>query len=203
MIDSISLSSAPIIIACIIVSLVIHEFVHALTGYLLGDDTAKSSGRLSLNPLSHIDPFMTVLLPIITVVLFGVPILAARPVPFNPSRVKFNEFGGALIALAGPVSNLVLAFISALVLRHMSDGGFLANSLVTFTVLNVALFVFNMFPIPPLDGSRVLYAFAPEGVQQFMRDIEPYGLFIVFALVIGLGAGPLQNIDQFVINLLP
>jgi Zn-dependent protease len=197
-------SSIPVIIVCIVVSLVIHEFMHALAGYMLGDSTAQERGRLSLNPLNHIDPFMTLVLPTITLLLFGVPILAAKPVPFDPDRVKFEEFGGALIALAGPVSNLVLAFLSALALRHLTLSNFLGEALVTFTVLNVALFVFNILPIPPLDGSRVLYAFAPDNIQDFMRSIEPYGLFIVFALVLGFGLGGLlQNIDQYIINLLP
>jgi len=191
------------LIISILISLVIHEFMHAYAGYLLGDATAREQGRLSLNPLHHIDPFMTILLPIVTALLFGFPILAAKPVPFNPDRVKFNEFGAALIAAAGPVSNLVLAVIGALIFPHVQPG-FFSTLLDTFTVLNVALFVFNIIPIPPLDGSRILYAFAPEPLQQLMSDIEPYGLIIVFALVLGFGLGGLlQNVDQFIINLLP
>jgi Zn-dependent protease len=191
------------LIVSILVSLVIHEFMHAYAGYLLGDSTARESGRLSLNPLSHIDPFMTVILPIVTTLLFGFPILAAKPVPFNPDRVKFGEYGAAIIAAAGPVSNLVLAVIGALIFQHVQPGAF-SNFLDTFTVLNVALFVFNIIPIPPLDGSRILYAFAPEPLQQLMSDIEPYGLIVVFSLVLVFGLGGLlQNIDQFIINLLP
>jgi Zn-dependent protease len=191
------------IIISIIVSLVIHEFMHAYAGHLLGDDTARAGGRLSLNPLQHIDPFMTIALPIITVFLFHFPILAAKPVPFNPERVKFGEYGAALIAAAGPVSNLVLAVIGALIYQH-THTGFPVTLLYEFTTLNVALFVFNIIPIPPLDGSRILYAFAPESLQQLMSEIEPYGLMIVFALVLVFGLGGLlQNVDQFIINLLP
>ena len=193
-----------VLIVSILVALTIHEFMHAYVGHLLGDTTAEQEGRLSLNPLHHIDPFMTVLLPIVTILLFGAPILAAKPVPFNPDRVKYDEFGAAMIAAAGPLTNLLLAIISALILHNVALGNFMANALYTFTVLNVALFVFNMLPIPPLDGSRVLYAFAPEPLQQIMRDIEPFGLFIVIFLVLGAGLGNfLQNIIQSVLNLLP
>ncbi|HVV66648.1 MAG TPA: site-2 protease family protein [Candidatus Saccharimonadales bacterium] len=191
-------------IISIIISLVIHEFMHAYVGHLLGDTTAESEGRLTLNPLSHIDPFMTVILPIITIFTFGVPVLAAKPVPFNPDRVKYDEFGAALIAAAGPLTNLVLAIIGALIFRYSSGVGTMADFLSVFVTLNVALFVFNFIPIPPLDGSRVLYAFAPEPVQDVMRMIEPYGLMIIFALVLlgGFG-GFLSNANQAILNLLP
>lgn len=193
-----------IYVVTILVSLVIHEFMHAYAGYQLGDFTARSSGRLSLNPLNHIDPFMTVVLPIVTLILFGAPILAAKPVPFNPNFVRFGEYGAAIIAAAGPLSNLLLAFIGALVARGLMPGSFPEHAVGIFVFLNVALFVFNFIPIPPLDGSRVLYAFAPEPLQNFMEQIEPYGFFIIFGLVLagGLG-GLLTNLDQAVLNWLP
>ena len=201
MLGSLSGSDLLIVLVSIIVSLTIHEFMHGYVAHLLGDTTAHDEGRLTLNPLRHIDPFMTVLLPLITLVVWHAPVLAAKPVPFNPNRVKYGEYGAALLAAAGPFSNLVLAFLAAL-LAH----GSLANNnlLGIFATLNVALFVFNLIPIPPLDGSRVLYAFAPEPLQDFMRSIEPYGLFIVFALVFAAGlGGSLVNIEQFILNLLP
>lgn len=191
-------------IISIVISLVIHEFMHAYTGHLLGDTTAQEEGRLTLNPLQHIDPFMTVLLPIITIFTFGVPILAAKPVPFNPERVKYDEFGAALIAAAGPFTNLVLAVIGALIFRSIGGVGVPAGFFSVFVTLNVALFVFNMLPIPPLDGSRVLYAFAPEPLQDLMRTIEPFGLMVIFALVLlgGFG-GFLNGANQAILNLLP
>ncbi len=180
-----------IIVVSILISLSIHEAMHAYVGYKLGDDTALDEGRVSLNPLRHIDPFSTVLLPVITLIAFGAPILAAKPVPFNPLRVKYEDFGAALIAAAGPLTNFVLAALTATVIKLVSPTGLLQEILDIFLTLNVGLFVFNMIPIPPLDGSRVLYAFAPEPLQEFMKQLEPFGLIIVFGLVIFGGLGHL------------
>ncbi len=178
----------------LLIGLSVHEMMHALTGDRLGDSTARLQGRVSLNPLRHIDPFSTLLLPIITLVLFHVPILAAKPVPFNPDRVKYDEFGAALIAAAGPFSNLLLAVIGGL-LAHIATGSAF-NALTIFVTINVGLFVFNLIPIPPLDGSRVLYAFAPEPVQEFMASLEQYGIFLVFALVVFV-----PQVSELLINL--
>jgi Zn-dependent protease len=192
-----------VLLVSILVAMSVHEAMHAYVGLRLGDTTAAEAGRVSLNPLSHIDPFMTVVLPLISLVLFGAPIMAAKPVPFNPRRVSYGEFGGALIALAGPASNLVLAIIAALLLRATTDSQFVAQALLIFIKLNVALLVFNLVPIPPLDGSRVLYAFAPEPVQDVMRAIEPYGLVLIVALVFVSGfGGLLVNINDFLLRIL-
>ncbi len=168
----------------IIAALSIHEAMHAYVGHKLGDDTALEHGRVSFNPIKHIDPITTVLMPIVTLFLFGVPILAAKPVPFNPTRVKWGEYGAALIGIAGPVSNILMAIVAAVLVRLIGTVGFATNALTLFAAINVGIFVFNMVPIPPLDGSRLLYAFAPEPIQEFMARMETFGLFIVFALVI-------------------
>ena len=203
MLGNLNFEYIAVLIVSILISLTIHEFMHAYAGYLLGDHTAKAEGRLSLNPLAHIDPLMTVALPIGTLLLFGAPILAAKPVPFDPRNVKYDEYGAAILAAAGPLSNLVLAFLAALVSRAVAPGTFWAYALELFTTLNVALFIFNLLPIPPLDGSRVLYAFAPESLQRIMLQLEPYGLFIVFGLVIAGGGGFLSTLNHFVLKLLP
>ena len=198
---SLSLSYIAAAIICILVSMVLHEFMHGYTAYLLGDTTAFEEGRLSLNPLHHIDPFMTVILPIISLLTFGIPVMAAKPVPFNPYRVKFAEFGAALIAAAGPLTNLVLAVAAALLAKALGLELGPDTFLSVFIIINIALFVFNLVPIPPLDGSRIVFALAPEAVQRLMSDIEPFGLFIVLALVlVGGFGGFLSNIDQSILN---
>lgn len=204
MLGNLSLSYIVVVIVSLLVSMTVHEFMHAYVGYKLGDTTALEEGRLSFNPLRHIDPVMTVLLPLITLLLFNFPILAARPVPFNPDRVKYGDYGAAMLAVAGPLSNFVLAFIAAFVTRFFIPGTFMQQALGLFTELNVVLFVFNLIPIPPLDGSRVLYAFAPDALRDIMEQIEPFGIFIIFGLVLlgGFG-GFLTNLEQMVLNILP
>jgi len=208
MLGSLTLTQILIVIGVLLVSMSVHEAMHAYVGLKLGDDTAAEEGRVSLNPLKHIDPLMTIVLPAITLLLFQAPILAAKPVPFNPDRVKFDELGAALIALAGPLTNLVLALLAVLVARITGVDAvvpttILGTILSVFIILNVALFIFNLVPIPPLDGSRVLYAFAPEPLQRIMAQIEPFGFFIIIALVLVGGFGNvLANIDQSVLNFL-
>lgn len=180
-----------IVIAVILFSMTLHEAMHAFMGYWLGDDTAKLQGRLTLNPVKHIDPFLTLLLPIM-LALIGAPIFGgAKPVPFNPDRVRFAEWGAALVAIAGPLTNLLIAFVvfgaSALIGNPVdlfaspsSLGELVLNTIV---MVNLGFFVFNILPIPPLDGSRVVYALAPEFVRRIMEAIERFGIVFVFVLV--------------------
>ena len=203
MIGSITPLQIIIIIGVLLISMSIHEAMHAFVGLKLGDDTAAEQGRVSLNPLKHVDPFMTVLLPAITLIAFGAPILAAKPVPFNPDRVKYEEFGAAMIAAAGPISNLILAVIGAIITKILMPTGIPGDILTIFISLNVSLFVFNLIPIPPLDGSRVLYAFAPEPLQRLMASLETYGLFIIFGLVLYGGLGRvIMNLNAAVLQYL-
>jgi len=183
-----------IVVGVILVSMTLHEAMHAFTSYWLGDDTAKLQGRLTLNPIKHIDPFLTILLPLGLAVI-GAPIFGgARPVPFNPDRVKWDDWGAALIAIAGPLTNLVIAFISfgVFALFGAPSEGLLSQILVTMVTVNLGFFIFNMLPIPPLDGSRVIYALAPEFVRTGMRFIEQFGIIFIFVIVL-LASGPLGS----------
>lgn len=168
----------------LVIVLTVHEFSHAWAGHMLGDITPKSEGRLTLNPLKHIDAFLTLLLPL-GLILLGSPVVfgAAKPVPFNPYAVRHGKKGVALVAFAGPASNLIMAIIVGLYLRFVPVGGLGGIFLLQFVLVNVAFFVFNMIPFPPLDGSRILYAIAPSGLQDAMDGIEKYGLMAIFAFM--------------------
>ena len=177
-----------VVIATVLVSITLHEAMHAFTAHWLGDDTAQMHGRLTLNPIKHIDPFLTIGMPIL-LALAGAPVLgAAKPVPFNPYRVKYEEFGAAMVAAAGPLTNFALAIAGAILFRALS--GFLpviaSLGILTFVLVNLGFFVFNMIPFPPLDGSRVMYAVAPEPIQKIMEMIESFGLmgFVLFFILL-------------------
>lgn len=175
----------------ILVSIAAHEAMHAFVAHKLGDSTAQEEGRLSLNPFRHVDMFMTVLLPIVLLLLHLPPIFIAKPVPINPERVKFEEFGTALIGIAGPLTNLGLAAIGALA-SYAFTGSVIHGFLELFVYINIVFFVFNMIPFPPLDGSRLLYAFAPDGLRKVMLAIESAGLIalVVFVLLLLPFIGP-------------
>lgn len=175
-----------VVMAVILLSMTLHEAMHAFMGYWLGDDTAKSQGRLTLNPIKHIDPFLTLLLPVM-LALVGAPIFGgAKPVPFNPDRVRHGDWGAALVAVAGPLTNLVIAFIAfgLFVVSGVSRSDLLGYVLKIIVDVNLGFFVFNMIPIPPLDGSRLLYALAPEFVRRGMEAIEQFGVFFIFIVVL-------------------
>lgn len=180
-----------VILGVILVSMTLHEAMHGFVSYWLGDDTAKLEGRLTLNPIKHIDPFLTILLPLMLAVV-GAPIFGgAKPVPFNPNRVRGDEWGVAAVALAGPLTNLLIAFVlfGVGVLTGVGVQSFSYSNIYEMIIaygvfVNLGFFVFNMIPLPPLDGSRVLYALAPEFVRRGMEFIEQYGLIFVFAIVL-------------------
>lgn len=200
-------TSILLLLVSLVVAISIHEAMHAFVAHWLGDPTAADEGRLTLNPLAHIDLFATVLLPLFLITFGLPPILAAKPVPFNPDRVKFDEFGAALVGLAGPLTNLVLAVLTAGLLNVLQPdyGTVLRDGLLIFMKLNVGLFVFNMLPIPPLDGSRVLYAFAPEPLQRVMMQIEQFGLFAIIAILFLLSPvifPIITTLNDFILRLL-
>ena len=175
-----------IILGVILLSMTLHEAMHGFVAYYLGDDTAEREGRLTLNPIKHIDPFLTILLPL-ALAIAGAPVFGgAKPVPFNPNRVRYDEWGAALVALAGPLTNFVLAFIffGFYALLQVPASSIFGLILSTAVIVNLGFFVFNMIPIPPLDGSRLLYALAPEFVRRGMEAIERYGVMFIFLIVL-------------------
>lgn len=175
-------------------ALVIHEVAHGFAAYKLGDPTAKSQGRLSLNPLKHIDPFGTVILPLLLMVLH-MPIFGyAKPVPYNPSYFKNMRVGDAITGLAGPFANLVMAFLAAGVAWALYDAwpilsessiGFYFYSLFLplFALINLYLMFFNLLPIPPLDGSSLIALVIPEKYMPKWYAIQRYA-FPIFMLCI-------------------
>lgn len=177
----------------ILFALTIHEYCHALVAYRLGDDTASLQGRLTLNPLKHLDPIGTLMM---FIAGFG----WAKPVPVNPLNFKDPKKGMLLVAIAGPISNLITAIIAGILLKIiLSDPSFSLeansgafNTLVLILILNVifgiVLAVFNMIPIPPLDGSRVLYAYLPDKYADKYALLEQYGMFFLLFMFLFAGS---------------
>lgn len=183
-----------IILVLIIVvgSVILHELSHGAVAYWLGDRTAKEAGRLTLNPLKHIDPYMSILVPVILYILRAPVFGGAKPVPVDFHNLKWREWGTALVAIAGPATNFLLALMAFLV-GHFSGliygaGGEVAQFIFAELVfINLGFMVFNLIPVPPLDGSRVLYAVAPDFLRQLLGRIEQYGIIIVYALILIFG----------------
>lgn len=186
-----------VVVLCVIVfSMMLHELAHGGVAYLLGDETAKEDGRLTLNPLKHLDPFMSVILPLISYLLGGVVFGGAKPVPVNPHRLKGKEWGMAAVAIAGPLTNFVLAFVSFLILELTSvntGSGLAYTILIEMVFVNLGFGVFNLIPIPPLDGSRVLYVLMPDGVREFMDKMEKFGIYIIYILIL-VGGGVFSSV---------
>jgi Zn-dependent protease len=179
----------------LIISLSFHEFAHAWSAWKLGDDTAARQGRLTLDPRAHLDPLGTFML-ILTVIL-GFGIGWARPVPVNPWRLRVGPRAGmALVAVGGPIANLLIAFVALQVvglLDRPTIPGEALDLLVELARLNVILAVFNMLPIPPLDGYRVLLGLLPAPAANSFASIEPYGPMILL-MVIFIGQGLLSGV---------
>ncbi len=186
-------STTILLVAVLIASVVIHEVAHGLVADRLGDDTARRAGRLTLNPIRHLDPFGSVVLPLLGA-LGGVPFGYAKPVPVRPSRLRSPRRDLVLVALAGPGSNLVLCSIGAIVARlTMPSGRFgigwrelpiVTEIAFAFAIVNLFLAILNILPIPPLDGSRMVEYFLPARRLAGWNRLAPYGFFVVFALVL-------------------
>ena len=177
-----------VILVIVLGSMILHELAHGLVAYALGDTTAKDEGRLSLNPFRHLDPITSVLIPLL-MYLTGGPIFGgAKPVPINTRTLKGGAWGMALVGIAGPLTNFLIAFIAFLI-GHFTGaiyGTETIGMIIMYVVsINLGFFVFNILPIPPLDGSRVLYAIAPDGAREVMERIERgFGIWLVFGLIL-------------------
>ncbi len=179
-------------LAILLMSVVIHEFSHGWMAFYLGDPTAKNYGRLTLNPIKHLDFFGSFLFPLILVVIKSPVIFGwAKPVPFNPYNLRDQKYGSAKVAAAGPGANLLVALIFGLLIRFLPETILISTGLgqiFSFIVfLNILLAFFNLIPIPPLDGSKLLFAFLPASFKKVRIFMERYGMilllfFLIFAL---------------------
>jgi Zn-dependent protease len=205
----IALAGLVVGVLLILICFPVHEFSHALVATALGDDTARQQGRLTLNPLAHLDPIGTLLF---LVTGFG----WAKPVPVLPYRLNGNaRTSFALVSLAGPASNVILAVVFALLYRLLSPvlysstsvlGSVLLYALEVAVFLNMILALFNLIPVPPLDGSRILAAIIPDAGATIMDQLERYGMFIVLLLSVSgvlspLIIGPANNITSFLLGI--
>jgi Zn-dependent protease len=185
----------------LVVAFPVHEFAHAWVAYLRGDATAKQFGRLTLNPVVHFDPIGGVMTAV-SVLIGGLLIGWAKPTPVNTINLRDRRNDEVLVALAGPASNLVMAILGAIVIRVLVAAGvglpdLAAQALWLFVVFNVALAIFNLIPIPPLDGSNLLFRFLPaQTVWQVRPILAQYGIFVLLGVVL-LGG---RFISSFVIN---
>jgi Zn-dependent protease len=171
-------------VVAVVIGITVHEFSHAAAATAQGDLTARSQGRLTLNPVSHLDPLGTIFL---IIAGFG----WGKPTPFDPHRLRNRRAGAALVALAGPVSNVVVALLAAIALRltdptyfELGSSGFTSNLLYALVYLNVVLAVFNLLPIPPLDGSRLLSDFLPPSRQNIIHFLDRFGIFLLLGLLL-------------------
>ena len=181
-----------IILIIVVGSVILHELAHGIVAYWLGDNTAKEAGRLTFNPIKHIDPFMSIIVPVVLYII-GAPVFGgAKPVPINSHNLKWREWGMALVALAGPFTNVLLALVAFLIahfsgILYRPSGELLYFIFVEIIFINLGFMIFNLIPIPPLDGSRLLYAIASDAVRALMMSMERYGFIIVYLLIFLFG----------------
>jgi len=184
------------LIIVLILSAVFHEYMHGYVAYKLGDPTAKNAGRLTFNPIKHLDPFGSVILPLM-MVLFNSSFLFAwaKPVPYNPYNLRDRKYGDAKVAAAGPLANLALAIIFGLIIRFTSFGLIFESLLSLVVYINLFLMVFNLIPIPPLDGSKIVSAFLSAENKLKYLSLERYGLLMVIPFVILFGDVIVKPVD--------
>jgi Zn-dependent protease len=208
------LTARLVIFIPLLLSLSVHEWAHAWSAWMLGDDTARLQGRLSLNPIVHIDPIGTLLLPLI-----GFPFGWAKPVPFEPLRFRRRismRLGALIVAAAGPISNVVLAILAfgGLAALYISQAEFtssvraLHSLLSTLVLLNVLLALFNLFPIPPLDGSRIVDGIVPDALRPAWSSFCQLGPLLLLAVIVlptmagaSLLRAPVDGVNRLLVDL--
>jgi len=177
-------------IIVLIMSVVVHEVSHGYAAYMLGDSTAKMAGRLTLNPIKHLDPVGSFLVPFLTYTLGGLIFGWARPVPYNPYNLRNQKWGDAIVAIAGPASNFAIAIVFGILMRFAEPLGIASEAFfaiaTTAVLINVLLAVFNLIPIPPLDGSKVLFSILPYHMRHVQEFMERYWLVLVAFLLLFL-----------------
>lgn len=188
----------------IIYSVILHEIAHGWVAERLGDPTARRAGRLTLNPIPHVDPLMTILVPALLFFTTGFVIGAAKPVPVNALYFKDPKKDMALVAMAGALTNFALAGLGSLVFHAVDPLGMstLASTLIFMVTMNLALGVFNLVPIPPLDGSKVLAAVLPRNAAAALLALEPYGFIILGLLLFTSSFGFVFRIVHLLLGLL-
>jgi Zn-dependent protease len=175
-----SLEDIVLRIPALLIAITVHEFAHARVAFQFGDSTARDYGRMTLNPLSHLDPLGTLM---ILVAGFG----WAKPVPINPYRFRDRHAGLLWVSFAGPLANFITGFAGLLlwtILARAGFGGATSGLFFWIVWINIALGVFNLIPIPPLDGSKILIAVAPDPVRGFLAQIEPYAPILLLVLIL-------------------
>lgn len=188
-------------IGALLISITFHEFMHAWSANYLGDPTPKAAGRVSLNPIAHIDPIGTVLMPLL-LIFAGLPAFGyAKPVPINPLNFKNYRLGQAVVSLAGPIANVLLVLLFAAIYKMLPiKESIFAVFLLNVVIVNIVLAVFNLIPIPPLDGSKILYAVLPSNIP--LQKLETYGPFFLIPFIFLFGSVILLPVITFVLNIL-
>jgi len=179
------------LIIVLILSIIIHEIAHGSVAYYLGDPTAKYAGRLTLNPLKHIDPIGSTLVPLFLIIMSritggGIIFGWAKPVPINPRNFQDQKYGSMKVALAGPASNFVIALVFGLILRFLPSSIAFPGLIVMFSYvvyINILLAIFNLLPVPPLDGSHILFALLPSSARNIKIFLSQFGFFILLFII--------------------